>query len=144
MHKYWQFLLLIVAFSCSESSTVKEEFIPPVFDWGGNHVFNYQIGDSISNLHLENDSTDFGVICLTSFGENTIEKLEATFKPKKSWGVDYTQIQNYYNRLFESEQKDSSWSYWSFNLNDGIPRELYLIKTDSNLLEIKAYTASQF
>ncbi|MFT7614797.1 MAG: hypothetical protein ACI9J3_003783 [Parvicellaceae bacterium] len=144
MHKYWQFLLLICAFSCSESNQVEAPFIPPIFDWEGNHILNYQIGDSISEIMLDNDSTDFGVITLASFGEETIEKLEATFIPNKLWGVDYSQIQNYYNQLFEGEEKDSTWSYWSFNLNDGIPRELYLIKVDTNLLEIKAYTASQF
>jgi len=108
------------------------------------HILNYNIGDSISAITLENDSTKFGVISLKGIGETTLDRVEATFTPKKEWGVNYQVIQNYYNQLFDGHEADSSWSYWNFDLNDGIPRELYLIQIDSNTLEIKAYTASQF
>ncbi len=132
-------------FSCTGHHKPQVSASEPVkeFTWNNHHVLHYDLGDSVAApVLLEQDSTEFGIITMHSEGEEEIANINARFKP---YSVEdgYSKIQSYYNNLFDTQETDSSWSYWSFDIGDGIPRELYLFNHGEEV-EIRAYTASQF
>lgn len=137
-------LVLLMVAACAEAPEDDVAFSPPSFSWNGKQVLSYSLGDSTTHISIENDSTEFGFISIRGEGGEQLDKMEALFCPKTDWGIDYFTVQEYYNQLFDGNESDSTWSYWNFDNGDGIPKELYLIPNDSNKLEIRVYTASQY
>lgn len=136
--------LQCLLWSCgAEPNEVLESAEPILFTWEGNHIARFNLGDSIFPEFYA-DTTHFGHFNLELTGSETVENIQGEFYPRTDLGYGYKDLQGYYNKLFGGEETDDEWSYWSFSNDDGIPRELYLFNHDSNRLEIKLYTASQF
>lgn len=87
-------------------------------DIGANHT---RVGRFEWNGKLEND-------VLQSFEGNLYSDSATT--------TTYNELQDYYNSLFNAQESDADWSYWDFEVNDQ-PAELYLLRSDSNRLEIR-------
>ncbi|MDC3337721.1 hypothetical protein OAW23_07610 [Flavobacteriales bacterium] len=139
----FEFLLLVLVLMCSCEEIQTDA--PPVHspNWLGNHVLDLSLGDTITPSQQRSYLSKHGLIHINADQMAIISQIEAQFCVDAESPLNYSSVQEYYNKLFEGEEVDEDWSHWSFSNNHNVPGELFLFSKDTTCLEIITYLAKQ-
>ena len=128
---------------CGDSPSHIEVVEDLPFSWSDNSQFlDFNLGDSVEQNRTSIDTImDIEIRWNSTSSENKVSSFYGELSSNKSIELEYQELQDYYNDLFDTlgAELDTSahWSYWNFELKKE-HAELYMILLDSSLIEISA------